>query len=48
MSVAPDELDEARIERIWRRGVLPYLQEQLLDQPQRLAGFLFEVLRQEA
>lgn len=42
----PAELDEARIARIWSHAVLPYLQERLIGEPERLAEFRLAALRQ--
>jgi hypothetical protein len=42
----PADLDEERIERIWRHAVLPYLQERLIGEPQRLDEFRLEALRE--
>jgi DNA polymerase III delta prime subunit len=43
----PGELDEERIERIWSHGVLPYLQERLMGQPDRMREFDLDLLREE-
>lgn len=43
----PGDLDEERIERIWSHAVLPYLQERLMGQPDRLGDFELELLRKE-
>jgi dynein-related subfamily AAA family protein/EVE domain-containing protein len=41
----PAELSEERIARIWSHAVLPYLQERLMGEPQRLVEFELELLR---
>ena len=33
------DLDDASVERIWKHAVLPYVEEQLFGQPERLADF---------
>jgi hypothetical protein len=45
MADDPDLLTEERIERIWRHAVLPYLEEQLIGAPDRLAEFSLPALR---
>ena len=42
------ELDEKRVERIWEHDVLPYVEEQLYGQHDRLAEFALDRLRREA
>ena len=42
------ELDEDRVERIWEHDVLPYVEEQLYGQHDRLAEFALDRLRREA
>jgi MoxR-like ATPase len=41
----PSDLDEDRIERIWNHAVLPYLQERLMGEPDRLKEFRLDLLR---
>ena len=43
-----DDLDEERVGRIWEHDVLPYIEEQLYGQPDRLAEFALDTLRGEA
>ena len=43
-----DWLDEDRVERIWEHDVLPYVEEQLYGQHDRLAEFALDRLRREA
>jgi 5-methylcytosine-specific restriction protein B len=43
----PEDLDEERIERIWSHAVLPYVQERLMGQPDRMDEFKLELLRKE-
>ena len=43
-----DELDEPRVKRIWEHDVLPYVEEQLYGQHDRLAEFALDRLRREA
>ncbi len=45
--VGDGELDEARVRRIWRRAVLPYIEEQFFGNEDRLAEFEFDALRAE-
>ncbi|MDE2668476.1 MAG: AAA family ATPase [Chloroflexota bacterium] len=40
-----DYLDEERVERIWKHDVLPYVEEQLYGQPDRLKDFDLKALR---
>ena len=40
----PEELDEVRVRRIWRRAVLPYIEEQFFGNEERLAEFDFDRL----
>ena len=40
-----DGLDEERVERIWEHDVLPYVEEQLYGQPERLKEFDLKTLR---
>ena len=42
-----DDLDEERVARIWEHDVLPYVEEQLYGQHDRLAEFGLEALRRE-
>jgi hypothetical protein len=37
-------LDERWLEMIWRHSVLPYVEEQYYDEPQRVAQFNLEAL----
>ena len=39
-------LDAADAERIWKHDVLPYIEEHLYGQHERIAGFEFDALRQ--
>ncbi len=41
------DLDERWLERIWRYSVLPYLEEQFFDEPDRIADFALEALRRD-
>jgi hypothetical protein len=41
----PDALTDERIERIWKHAVMPYLQERLIGEPERLQEFELELLR---
>ena len=41
------ELDEARVRRIWRRAVIPYIEEQFFGNEDRLAEFDFDLLKSE-
>ena len=41
------ELDEARARRIWRRAVVPYIEEQFFGNEERLAEFDFDALKSE-
>ena len=43
-----DGLDEDRVKRIWEHDVLPYVEEQLYGQHDRLAEFALDRLRREA
>ena len=43
-----DDLDEERVGRIWEHDVLPYIEEQLYGQHERLAEFALDTLRREA
>ena len=40
-----EELDEARVRRIWRRAVIPYIEEQFFGNEDRLAEFDFDRLK---
>ena len=40
-----DELDETRVRRIWRRAVIPYIEEQFFGNEDRLAEFEFDRLK---
>ena len=40
-------LDEARVRRIWRRAVIPYIEEQFFGNEDRLAEFEFDALKAE-
>jgi hypothetical protein len=40
-----DELDETRVRRIWRRAVIPYIEEQFFGNEDRLAEFEFDHLK---
>ena len=44
----PDSLSEERIQRIWDHAVLPYLQERLMGEPDRLREFHLDLLREGA
>ena len=39
------ELDDAAVERIWKHAVLPYVEEHLFGQRDRLSGFTLDALR---
>jgi MoxR-like ATPase len=39
------DLDESRLERIWRHEIGPYLEDHFLDDPERLQEFELETLR---
>ena len=39
------DLDEARLERIWRHEISPYLEDHFLDEPERLREFELGALR---
>ena len=41
----PEELDEGRVRRIWKRAVIPYIEEQFFGNEDRLAEFDFDLLR---
>ena len=41
------ELDEYRVRRIWKRAVIPYIEEQFFGNEDRLAEFEFDALRAE-
>lgn len=43
----PTALNAERIERIWRHAVIPYLQERLMGEPERLREFELERLRSD-
>ncbi len=45
--VGEGELDEGRIRRIWRRAVIPYIEEQFFGNEDRLAEFDFDRLKSE-
>jgi 5-methylcytosine-specific restriction protein B len=45
--VGEGELDEGRIRRIWRRAVIPYIEEQFFGNEDRLAEFDFDRLLSE-
>ena len=45
--VGDGELNEARVRRIWRRAVVPYIEEQFFGNEERLADFDFDLLRSE-
>ncbi|HWI94542.1 MAG TPA: AAA family ATPase [Solirubrobacterales bacterium] len=45
MLADPAALNEERVERIWRHAVLPYLQERLIGEPERLQEFELASLR---
>lgn len=45
MLADPQALSQERIERIWRHAILPYLQERLIGEPERLAEFELAALR---
>jgi 5-methylcytosine-specific restriction protein B len=38
-------LDDAWLEKIWRGSVLPYIEEQFFDEPERVAAFRLQELR---
>ena len=40
-----EDLDDDKVRLIWEHNVLPYVQEQLYGQPDRLAEFEFDTLR---
>jgi len=42
-----DDLDDAWVERVWDYSILPYIEEQLFGQDERLAEFEFSRLRDE-
>jgi 5-methylcytosine-specific restriction protein B len=39
------DLDEAWIDRIWKHSLMPYIEERLVGQPDRLGEFRLDVLR---
>lgn len=41
----PGEMSEERIARIWSHAVLPYLQERMMGEPERLEEFRLDLLR---
>ncbi len=41
-------LDDAKVERAWERGVLPYIEERLFGESERLDEFALDSLRAEA
>ena len=43
----PEELDEVRARRIWKRAVIPYIEEQFFGNEDRLAEFDFDFLKGE-
>ena len=45
--VGEGDLDEGRIRRIWRRAVIPYIEEQFFGNEDRLAEFDFDRLKSE-
>lgn len=45
--VEPGELDESRVRRIWKRAVIPYVEEQFFGNEDRLAEFEFDALKAE-
>ncbi len=40
-------LDESRVRRIWKRAVMPYIEEQCFGDAEKLKGFEFDSLKQE-
>jgi hypothetical protein len=42
-----ENLTEARLERIWRYSVLPYIAEQFYGETDRLEGFALDRLKKE-
>ena len=42
-----DDLDERRLDLVWRHEILPYLEELFFDDPERLNGFALDTLRAE-
>ena len=40
-------LDESRVRRIWKRAVMPYIEEQCFGDAEKLKGFEFDRLKQE-
>ena len=43
--VGTGELDEPRVRRIWKRAVMPYIEEQFFGNEDRLAEFEFETVK---
>ena len=43
-----ENLDDAKVERAWEHGVLPYIEERLFGESERLDEFALDRLRQEA
>ena len=43
----PEQLDEARARRIWKRAVIPYIEEQFFGNEDRLEEFDFQLLKSE-
>ena len=41
------DFDESRVRRIWKRAVIPYIEEQFFGNEDRLAEFEFDALRAE-
>jgi 5-methylcytosine-specific restriction protein B len=41
------DLDQRRLEQIWRHEVMPYLEDRFFDEPKRLDAFGLEALRKE-
>ena len=44
---SPGELDESRARRIWKRAVIPYIEEQFFGNEDRLEEFDFDLLKSE-
>lgn len=40
-----DDLDDGRLERIWRYSVHPYIEEHLFGQDDRIAHYAFDAVR---
>ena len=45
--IMKDRLDEEKVQRIWKRSIMPYIEDYFFDDPDQAAEFSYDHLRND-